>query len=58
MPTSLKVDRSTMVVQSLHDEPDDRRWWWARPALEGPAAIEIMPDRVWTHRYDGRLQRA
>jgi hypothetical protein len=47
-----------MVVQSLHDEPDDRRGWWARPASERLAAIEIMRRTVYGRAAtDGRLQR-
>jgi hypothetical protein len=52
------VDRSVVTVQSLHDEPDDRRWWWARPAAERLAAIEIMRRIVYGRAAtDGRLQR-
>ena len=28
------VDRSAVTVQSLHDEPDERRWWWSRPVAD------------------------
>jgi alkylhydroperoxidase family enzyme len=52
------VDRSVVTVQSLHDEPDDRRWWWNRPAEERLAAIEIMRRIVHGRAAaDGRLQR-
>jgi hypothetical protein len=45
------VDRSTVRVHTLHDEPDDRGWWWARSPLERLAAIEVMPtDCLWTRR--------
>jgi hypothetical protein len=55
---SLVVNRSAMVVQSLHDEPDDRRWWWARSVAERLAAIEIMRRTVYGRAAtDGRLQR-
>jgi hypothetical protein len=57
-PASLAVNRSAMVVQSLHDEPDDRRWWWARPVAERLAAIEIMRRTVYGRAATaGRLQR-
>ena len=52
------VDRSAVSVQSLHDEPDDRRWWWSRPAAERLAAIEIMRRTVYGRSAaNGRLQR-
>ena len=55
---SLVVNRSTVVVQSLHDEPDDRGWWWTRPVSERLAAIEIMRRTVYGRAAtDGRLQR-
>jgi hypothetical protein len=47
-----------MSVGALHDEPDERRWWWRRSPLERLAAIEAMRrvvcGRAATH---GRLQR-
>jgi hypothetical protein len=53
-----RVDRSAVAVQSLDDEPDDRRWWWARPVAERLAAIEIMRRTVYGRAAaDGRLQR-
>ena len=36
------VDRSAVSVQSLHAEPEDRGWWWARSPQERLAAIEVM----------------
>jgi hypothetical protein len=53
-----RVDRSVMSVGALHDEPDERGWWWQRTPLERLAAIEAMRRVVYgraaTH---GRLQR-
>ena len=37
-----RVDRSVMSVATLHDEPDERSWWWRRTPLERLAAIETM----------------
>jgi hypothetical protein len=55
---SLVVNRLAVVVQSLHDEPDDRRWWWTRSVAERLAAIEIMRRTVYgCAATDGRLQR-
>jgi len=52
------VDRSVVTVQSLHDQPDDRTWWWGRSAEERLAAIEIMRRIVHGRTAaDGRLQR-
>jgi hypothetical protein len=52
------VDRSAIRVQSLHDEPDDRGWWWARTPLERLAAIEVMRRIVYGRAaHHGRLQR-
>jgi hypothetical protein len=52
------VDRSAISVQHLHDEPDDRRWWWSPSPQERLAALEAMR-RVVCGRAatDGRLQR-
>jgi len=53
-----RVDRTAISVQGLHDEPDDRRYWWSRTPLERLAALEAMRRVVYgraaTH---GRLQR-
>ncbi|MDP1571328.1 MAG: hypothetical protein Q8L86_15140 [Vicinamibacterales bacterium] len=54
----LRVDRSAMCTQSLHDTPDDRTWWWTRSVAERLAAIEIMRRTVYGRAAtDGRLQR-
>lgn len=52
------MDRTAVTIQSLHDEPDDKRWWWSRTPLERLAAIEVMRRVVYGHAAaDGRLQR-
>jgi hypothetical protein len=53
-----RVDRSVMSVGALHDEPDEREWWWRRTPLERLAAIEAMRRVVYGRAAtDGRLQR-
>jgi hypothetical protein len=47
-----------MSVGDLHDEPDERGWWWRRTPLERLAAIETMRRIVYGRAAtDGRLQR-
>jgi hypothetical protein len=55
---SAKVDRTTVVVSDLRDEPDDRRFWHSRTPAERLAALELM--RQVLYGYDPsttRLQR-
>jgi hypothetical protein len=57
-PVIVTVDRKAISVGSLHDEPDERRWWWQRTPLERLAAIEVMRRVVYGRAaVDGRLQR-
>ena len=53
-----RVDRAAMSVQSLHDTPDDRGWWWSRPVVDRLAAIELMRRTVYGRAAaDSGLQR-
>lgn len=53
-----RVNRSAFRVQSLHDEPDDHRYWWARTPAERLAALETMRRVVYGRTAStGRLQR-
>jgi len=55
---NVTVDRNAISVDALHDEPDERRWWWQRTPLERLAAIEVMRQVVYGRAaVDGRLQR-
>jgi hypothetical protein len=57
-PGVTEVDRTAVSVQSLLDEPDDHRWWWARTPRERLAAIEVMRRVVYGRTAaHGRLQR-
>lgn len=38
-----RIDRSALVIQDLHDEPDDRRYGWRGTPLERLAALENLP---------------
>jgi hypothetical protein len=52
------VDRTHITVQDLHDEPDERQWWWKRAPAERLEAIEQMRRVIYGRAgIDGRLQR-
>jgi len=52
------VDRRAIAIQGLHDEPDDRRWWWAQTPAVRLAAVEAMRRVVYGRTAAaGRLQR-
>ena len=53
-----RVDRTAIIIQGLHDEPDDRRYWWTRTPLERLAALEMMRTALYGRASaHGRLQR-
>ena len=57
-PVTMRVDRTALCVSGLHDEPDDRRYWWSRTPAERLAAIETMRRVIYGHAATtGRLQR-
>jgi hypothetical protein len=50
MSTHTRVERSAMVVQALHDAPDDRGFWHARTVGERLAALEAMRRVIYGRR--------
>jgi hypothetical protein len=55
---TVRVDRTTITVASLHDEPDERAYWHSKTPEERLQALELM--RQSAYGYDpatARLQR-
>ncbi len=54
----MSLPNSAITVQSLHDEPDERQWWWSRTPVERLAAVEAMRQVIYGRTAAaGRLQR-
>lgn len=54
----LRIDRTAFSIGSLHEQGDDRKYWFARTPQERLAAVEIM--RQISYGYDpttARIQR-
>lgn len=55
----VRVERSVTSVGHLHDEPDERRWWWRAIAAGTPGCHRShAPGRIWTRRYSRRTAKS
>jgi hypothetical protein len=55
---SARMDKTTLSVTSLSDEPNDRKFWLSKTPQERLAAVELL--RAINYGYDpasARLQR-
>lgn len=57
-PISWRLDRSSLTVASLHEDPGDKQYWLSKTPRERLEAMELM--RQILYGYDpaaARLQR-
>ena len=56
--SKIRLDKTAFSVGSLHDEPDERAFWWSKTPQERWSAMEFL--RQLNYGYDpdtARLER-
>ncbi|MBI2000203.1 MAG: hypothetical protein HYT85_09565 [candidate division NC10 bacterium] len=54
----LKLDKTTLTVASLTDQPDDKAYWHARSPYDRVRAVEVLRQLNYGHSQStARLQR-
>jgi hypothetical protein len=56
---TLRMDRTTLTVGAIFDEPDDKAYWLSKTPEERLAALELMRQIIYgyDHSTAPRLQR-